>query len=265
MKNEPVRLQSAEKLFERIAEQKWARVELHPDYMPRRLGWTPAPDYRVVAKADVYKGRDYEALTKAALKPPVGYWEDAPRGEPFTGVGNGSCPKRDATASKQGVAPLAPTLSSSSDDPYEPVGTVPIVGDNCVCEGFRFRVVGVGDVTCRGDSWSCDMECFREGGNMVGATARILKRQKAPQAPAPQGLKVRAWKNPCIQGRVFAHGKMFNVHLNWYSYSYMTVTDMEGLAKQGQDHAELPAQEALELWRSCATALKLNVETGEPL
>lgn len=89
-----------------------------------RKGWTPAPTKPAYSQTNVslaHKGRDYDAILRAAKKAPVGYWEDAPMGEKFgkqnTGVGNGSCPKTDATASKQGVAPLAPTLSAAPTPP----------------------------------------------------------------------------------------------------------------------------------------------------
>lgn len=55
---------------------------------PHRFGWTPAPTKPAYSQTNVnahleHKGRDYEALTKAALRKPVGYWEDAPRGPKF--------------------------------------------------------------------------------------------------------------------------------------------------------------------------------------
>lgn len=50
-----------------------------------RRGWTPAPDTTQLRRYEppAKHGRDYEALTRAALKKPAGYWEDAPRGKPF--------------------------------------------------------------------------------------------------------------------------------------------------------------------------------------
>ena len=52
---------------------------------PHKRGWTPAPDPASLRRMEPVKkpARDYEALTKAALRKPVGYWEDAPRGLQF--------------------------------------------------------------------------------------------------------------------------------------------------------------------------------------
>lgn len=285
-KNEPLRLQSAEKLFERIERDSKIYVpgagqgEMRSRFLygkrPHKPGWTPVPDYRVVAKADVYKGRDIESLMRyhQAHKRDIGYWEDAPRGEPFTGVGNGSCPTRDATASKQGVAPLAPTLSSSSD-PYEPVGTVPIVGDRvvrvkddkytwCAKIGEVFDIVAPRFDKCYSFGRMGKNEGELEDRDF--GTWRILKRQKAPQAQAAQGLKVRAWRSDsweCVRVDDTRHFfRMRCIGEAWAVVSRnASPSDDERLDMVY--HGRLPAQEALELWKSCATALRLNVETGE--
>jgi hypothetical protein len=151
-----------------------------------------------------HKGRDYEALTKAALKKPVGFWEDAPRGQAFTGVGNGSCPKTDATASKQGVAPLAPT--PSTEELYEPVGTMPVVGDKVIvleADGTPYNgddagkpqeVLSVHSRECVTGYCELKMEYFCAPHPICKIQNRILKRTQA-KTQAPDDVATgRAWK-----------------------------------------------------------------------
>lgn len=155
-------------------------------------GWTPAPDYRVVAKADTYKGRDYEALLKAALKPPVGYWEDAPTGMKFGGAGG------------QNTVPVEaqkPDAAPSSD-------------------------------------------------------GSIL-----PQARAPQGLKVRAWRGAGCDWVVVGGRYYVGPVREWRGGQWERSNCDDSPMPKGWP--ELPAPEALELWKACATALRLNCETGD--
>lgn len=104
----------AEAAFKSLNAQGKRRQASIDDERLKTTPYTPPPNVAawLKAQADKPKPRDYDAILRAAKKPPVGYYEDAPTGIKFTGVGNGSCPKIDATASKQGVAPLAPTHST---------------------------------------------------------------------------------------------------------------------------------------------------------
>lgn len=74
-----------------FAADAWRRLNILRDnpsvVIKHRPGWTPAHDPRAYMKAepDVYKGRDYDAILRAAKKPPVGYYEDAPTGIKFGG------------------------------------------------------------------------------------------------------------------------------------------------------------------------------------
>lgn len=166
-KNNTVRLQSAEKLFERIAADVGPFIQhgYHPEWGPKcadRPPYTPPSNVAAwLRKYDIEnpKGRDIEALTKAAKRKPVGYWEDAPHGAKFTQ--DSTCPKcgnmmvaghhcttggakfgggGDARAGTVALGspqvgepwPVADSTAPSSDsDLYEPVGR-PVVGGRVV-------------------------------------------------------------------------------------------------------------------------------------
>ncbi len=70
-------------------------------------GWHPTTYSRPVDKKPE---RNWAALTEAAKRPPVGYWEDAPKGIQFGGGGAGALPKPSEPAN--GVA--APSVSSDA-------------------------------------------------------------------------------------------------------------------------------------------------------
>jgi len=115
---EITRLRSAEELFKLIDNEKvlqdlgirgvtWSRAEW--DRRAMSAPYTPPSNILAARKTEVeYKGRDYEALTKAALKPPVGYWEDAPRGMKFTVT---PVPLAEAKAKIASAAPTPSVIS----------------------------------------------------------------------------------------------------------------------------------------------------------
>lgn len=70
--------------------------------------------------------RNYAAILEAAKRKPVGYWADAPRGIQFGGGEVAGA--RPAMGSSVEQIP-AESPATPADDPYEPVGTVPVVGD----------------------------------------------------------------------------------------------------------------------------------------
>ena len=85
-----------------------------------RKGWTPAPTRPMYSQTNVslaHKGRDYDAILRAAKRKPVGYWEDAPRGIKFGGGGNtekaSGLTKADTTQNA-----TAPAPQQSADSPW---------------------------------------------------------------------------------------------------------------------------------------------------
>lgn len=267
--NNTVRLQSAEKLFERIAADVGPFIQhgYHPEWGPKCADRPPyTPPSNVVAwlrkhEIENPKGRDYEALTKAAKRKPVGYWEDAPRGAKFGG-GDAEAP---SNVPAQGQAP------SSDSDLYEPVGTVPVVGDRVVrVKNDRFTwAAKIGEVfdiiTPRFDKYYS----FAAQGVAAGeledkdfGTWRILKRK--PTA-APK-LTVRAcasedgipgFRKLCVGDKTFYRNSIFGAE--WVQWGDYVSTPVPA------SWPELPANEAQALWRECAAQLKLNPETGEAL
>lgn len=130
-----------------------------------RYGWTPAATKAPYSQTNVnleYKGRDYDAILRAAKRKPVGYWEDAPSGIKFGGGGG------------------KPNPQGADDDLYEPVGTMPVAGDVMRNEdGRTFTCTGVHEEYGRkfgstdySKSWMC-FELFELG------RYRVLKRQPA--------------------------------------------------------------------------------------
>ena len=80
----------AEAAFKRIDEDRYRHMahQYHPEWGPAcadRPAYTPPPNVAawLKAQADKPKPRDYDAILRAAKKPPVGYWEDAPTGIKF--------------------------------------------------------------------------------------------------------------------------------------------------------------------------------------
>lgn len=195
-KNEPLRLSvtaarerdNPRGLVESIrAGMKTLADRIHAEQR-HKPGWTPAPDYRVVAKADTYKGRDYEALTKAAKRKPVGYWEDAPRGPKFGESANGR--PADFESASEGSSPSSPATIPPADDEFEPVGTVPGVGDAYVFNDGRYRTpvtfVDVSATIYAADAWARELQnaghiwtsnSTHSDGEWYAKNGRILKRK----------------------------------------------------------------------------------------
>lgn len=218
-----------------------------------RPGWHPASDPVVGLRAhapDVYRGRDYAALTEAAKRKPR--TEDDVLREKFGGGGTvGAAPR-----SREGEKTLA---APSSDDLYEPVGTMPMVGDRVVClinpcdsypwvsriheEGARFASDdGVFEVR------DCEFRRYDD------RAWRILKRKPAT---APEASVVpRAWKCPG-----FERFRGLDVgDKSYYRWGEWRVDDRTGAGLSGGygghgGYTELPPAEAMALWAECKKGL----------
>ena len=92
-----------------------------------RKGWTPAPTKPAYSQTNVslaHKGRDYDAILRAAKREPVGYWEDAPRGIKFGGGGNtekasGLTKAQAPDTTQNATAPTTtPPPQQSADSPW---------------------------------------------------------------------------------------------------------------------------------------------------
>ena len=84
-----------------------------------RYGWTPAATKAPYSQTNVnleYKGRDYDAILRAAKRKPVGYWEDAPIGIKFGG--GGTAEKRGEIKPPEGPRAAPTTPLQSTDGPW---------------------------------------------------------------------------------------------------------------------------------------------------
>lgn len=174
-----------------------------------RYGWTPAPTKPPYSQTNVsmeHKGRDYDALLRAAKRKPVGYWEDAPRGMKFGGSDDKPIVKA-ADGPIAGGAPAAPT-TPPADDEFEPVGTMPAVGDECVKVSHIQIAVGghigldVGSrITITGPKRDSPFgEVFDHDRNMSGIYAECFKRGswrilKRPTKPRDDVATGRVWEH----------------------------------------------------------------------
>lgn len=212
----------AEAAFKSVREEEEgpqngeARALAERDAEAMKAPYTPPPNVAAWLKAQADKpkphGRDIESLMRyhEAHKKPVGYWEDAPTGPKFGGgdaavAGAASAGARhEPVGLASGKSPCAP---SSDSDLYEPIGTMPIVGDECVKVshiqigvgehieadvGLRITITGPKRDSPFGEVFDHDRnmsgiyaECFRRG------SWRILKRPTKPRDDVATGA--RAW------------------------------------------------------------------------
>lgn len=90
------KIEADEKIYAKFPGQGELLSRALHGYRPHKFGYTPAPDLAMFTRHEpvAKPTRDYEALRRAAFEPgstpekpipkrPVGYWQDAPRGEPF--------------------------------------------------------------------------------------------------------------------------------------------------------------------------------------
>jgi hypothetical protein len=255
---ETVRLRNAEMLFAKLnAQGKRTRESIEDERLKATKPYTPPSNILMARKHEVeYKGRNFKALTEAAKRKPVGYWADAPRCKPFGGGGRVSPP----THGSGNLPDAAPS------DPYEPIGTMPVVGDMVIVQyedgrpwtqddaGKPQKVESLGGTLAYTSFCEMNLAWFEQVHPIAQIRNRILKRAQAstPQAhqgkPEPMGDGVRAWKTPnagyvglVVNGKEFAFVGGPSVS-EWMLFASST---------------ELPHPEALALWDECKKALGL--------
>lgn len=221
-----------------------------------RPGWHPASDPVVGLRAhapDVYRGRDYAALTEAAKRKPR--TEDDVLREKFGGGGTvGAAPR-----SREGEKTLA---APSSDDLYEPVGTMPMVGDRYVlAAGSIERSVKHGEIRVAQFQSSEGVDCWRrecfDHTGAEGMRFRILKRK--PTTAPEASVIPRAWKCPG-----FERFRGLDVgDKSYYRWGEWRVDDRTGAGLSGGygghgGYTELPPAEAMALWAECKNALGIK-------
>jgi len=179
--NNEIRLSLSEARERDDADVNWRKRAIADQVAPANEPYTPpAPVAAWLRKYDVEKppSRNYAAILEAAKRKPVGYWADAPRGIRFGGGGvAGARPAAMGSSVKQ-IPAESPT--TPSDDPYEPVGTVPVVGDETVSvnTGRHFIITSYSPLC---DVWWAGDACL-SGSAFDYGSIRILKRRKAPHA-----------------------------------------------------------------------------------
>lgn len=154
-------------------------------------GWHPTT-YSRKPTPDAPRERNYEAILEAAKRPPVGYWEDAPRGIQFGGGRNNV----SVDVQKPDAAPALAEFEAAAE--FEPPKTTPRVGDVAVnsATGTQRKVLELR----QGASGKVEVILDDNGGRkVVGIQCfwdrpelyqyRILKRQ-----PRKQVEGARAWK-----------------------------------------------------------------------
>lgn len=174
--NNEIRLSLSEARERDDADVNWRKRAIADQVAPANEPYTPpAPVAAWLAKYDTEKPptRNYAAILEAAKRKPVGYWADAPRGIQFGGGSGPVSPPAHGSGS-------SPDTTTPSDDPYEPVGTVPVEGDEAVSvnTGRHFIITSYNppcDVLWAGNA--CLLCKSFEYGN-----TRILKRKGAPHA-----------------------------------------------------------------------------------
>jgi len=218
-------------------------------------GWHPT-SYSRKPTPDAPRERNYAAILAAAKRPPVGYYEDAPRGIQFGGGG-----KPNPHGANTRVPTAAP--SASSDDLYEPMGTITVVGD-------RFVSLNHGDKKWRVpvtiSKMSAEAILYEDGREMIYLYGfatdfrfcqwRILKRQPRKQVDG------RVWKmdRNCAQGSVVSHWANIGGVSYWRedngSWNRYAVEAGDRLGRASV-LSELHGPEADAIIRECAKAMGL--------
>ena len=208
-----------------------------------------------------HEGRDYEALTKAALRKPVGYWEDAPRGPKFGESANGR--PADFESASEGSSPSSPATTPPADDEFEPVGTIPVVGDRIVCHEFQrygidvVTLTGIGTINnFESDAkWPSGASVAPYKPKIMDGTARILKRPTKPRDDVATGARV--WR--CIDGwlrcNIGAESFMRRPDKRWERETLLDALKVVWLMTGNSEYTELHGPERDAIIEECRKAM----------
>lgn len=179
--NNEIRLSLSEARERDDADVNWRERAIADQVAPANEPYTPpAPVAAWLAKYDTEKPptRNYAAILEAAKRKPVGYWADAPKGIQF---GGGSTEKGTGLTKAEGLPPdTTQRPATPADGPYEPVGTVPVVGDEAVSVNTgRHFIITSYNPSC--DVWYAGNACLL-GESFGYGNICILKRRKTPHA-----------------------------------------------------------------------------------
>lgn len=207
-------------------------------------GWHPTTYSRPVDKKPE---RNYAAILAAAKRPPVGYWEDAPRGIQFGGG-------KTRSDQRERSAPVAcpPAPSVSSDDLYEPIGTMPVVGDRLTFTHHGIQCAEVWAVDA--DSFQARIGCIHYRFQSAVDGYRILKRKQSSATGA------RAWKHS------FGY-HWLSIGVKWFAASpiggWEQFPDNWLAGSAMAEWVELHGPEADAIIRECAKAMGLCPQKPE--
>ena len=234
-----------------------------------RYGWTPAATKPMYSQTNVnleHKGRDYDAILRAAKRDPVGYWEDAPRGIKFGGERvtpakpevQGDAGRVTYRALEQtpasAPAPTTPPPQQSADDLYEPVGTLPVVGDTVVQTDKRIGPqINHTLIEAYGKGSFKDERGLAWGPGAGWDTVRVLKRKPPAQAAA-----ARAWRSGgCVYANLSGAKVMIGCRGVW-SKSICNTSDLdEAVRRHPKGYTELHGPERDAIVAECREAMGL--------
>jgi hypothetical protein len=274
------RFAPAEMLFAKLnAQGKRTRESIEDERLKATQPYTPPSNVLAARKHEVeYKGRDFKALSEAAKRKPR--TDDDALKEKFGGGGRVSPP----THGSGNLPDVAPS------DPYEPIGTMPVVGDMVLVQyedgspwtqddaGKPQKVESLGGNLAYTSFCEMYLAWFEQVHPIARIRNRILKRAQASTPQAHQGKAepsgdgvVRAWKNgsyyglqvgaKCFAARAWEapDGRATcwaNAAAEKSCGSYNSVSEWM-TASQG---VELSHPEALALWDECKKVLKIDGE-----
>ena len=245
-----------------------------------RYGWTPAPTKPAYSQTNVnleHKGRDYDAILRAAKRKPVGYWEDAPSGIKFGGGGNtekaSGLTKAQTPDTTQNAT--APTPQQSADGPWfewvfgksyifkqDAAGIVQYCADGSVK-----RRGDIHDVARLKETHSGVRECTPPLAWLEQNGHKDVAAQLRGKAATAQTVAARAWKriDGWLRCNVGANSFMRHPHMAWVREPLFDAGGVVRLMTGNINYTELHGPERDAIIAECCAAMKLDPKTGEPL